>query len=56
MTLLLDEPGGDTWEADLLQELRTSLARRATELELPPVSLTLVPESEADAFDGLPTG
>ena len=51
VVLLLDEPRGDTWDVEAVQEIRGALARRATELALPPVSLTLVPESEAAAVE-----
>lgn len=44
--LLLADPQGDTWDIDAVSELRDSLGRVATELELPYVSLTLVGESE----------
>jgi hypothetical protein len=47
--LLLSDPAGDTWDVDRIRELRLALGRKATELELPPVSLTLVAESEAEA-------
>jgi hypothetical protein len=56
LVLLLNEPSGDTWEVKLVQELRTLLARKATELRLPPVSLTLVPESEAEVLEGFAAG
>ena len=49
--LLLDEPHDDTWNVESIQELRTRLAHKATDLQLPPVSLTLVPESEAEAVE-----
>lgn len=49
--LLLDEPRDDTWDIALIQELRKALAHKATELGLPPVSLTLVPESEAEVVE-----
>jgi hypothetical protein len=51
VALLVDEPGSDTWDVEVVQELRTILARKATELDLPPLSLTLVPESEADLVE-----
>jgi hypothetical protein len=44
--LLLADPQDDTWDVDRVRELRRSLGQLATELELPPVSLTLVAESE----------
>lgn len=49
--LLLVDPPGDTWEVDDIRELRQTLGRKATDLELPPVTLTLVAESERDAID-----
>jgi len=51
VALLLTEPHGDTWEVDDIIEMRQALRRRATELSLPPVTLTLVAESERDAID-----
>ncbi|MCA1703506.1 MAG: hypothetical protein LC808_09715, partial [Actinobacteria bacterium] len=51
VVLLVDEPQGDTWDVGVIQDLRTSLARKATELRLPPPSLTLVPESEAEVVE-----
>jgi hypothetical protein len=47
VTLLVDDPQGDTWEVSVVRELRKTLGRRATDLGLPPVSLTLVPKREA---------
>jgi hypothetical protein len=52
VVLLLSDPSGDTWDVDTVRALRQALGRRATELELPAVSVTLVPESEAEAFTG----
>lgn len=49
--LLLQDPSGDTWEVDHISELRQALGRKATDLELPPVTLTLVAESEREAID-----
>jgi hypothetical protein len=48
VVLLLNDPSGDTWDVGGVRELRHALGRKATELELPAVSVTLVPESEAD--------
>lgn len=53
VALLLDDPAGDTWDVDQVQELRTALGRKATELGLPPVSVTLVPESEVGLVEAL---
>lgn len=47
--LLLTDPAGDTWDVERVSKLREALGRKATELRLPPVSLTLVAESEAEA-------
>lgn len=51
IVLLLDDPDDDTWDVDAVRALREGLGRKATDLDLPPVSLTLVPESEAEAVD-----
>lgn len=48
VTLLVTDPTSDTWNIDEVRELRQALGRKATELGLPAVSLTLVPSSEAD--------
>lgn len=50
-TLLVSDPNGATWDVEGVRELRQALGRKATELELPPVSLTLVPESEAELVE-----
>ena len=53
--LLVSDPRDDTWEVDLVSQLRAALGRKSTELGLPPVSLTLLAESDAegvDAFSG----
>ncbi len=47
--LLLSDPPDDTWEVDRIRELRLALGRKATQLGLPPVTLTLVAEGEAEA-------
>jgi len=49
--LLLSDPRDDTWDVDRIRELRLALGRKATELGLPPVTLTLVAESEAEAAE-----
>lgn len=49
--LLLTDPVTDTWDIDGIRELRVVLGREATNLGLPPVSLTLVAESDAEASD-----
>jgi len=51
VALLLDEPAGDTWDVDRVRGLRQALGRKATELGLPPVTLTLVPRSEAELVE-----
>jgi hypothetical protein len=51
IVLLLAEPSGDTWDIERVRELRHALGRKATELGLPSVSITLVPESEAELLD-----
>jgi len=51
VVLLLDDPAGETWDVDRVHELRTALGRKATELGLPPVSVTLVPQSEAELVE-----
>lgn len=47
--LLVDDPAEQTWDLDSVTHLRLALARYATELGLPPVSVSLVPKSEADS-------
>ncbi len=47
--LLLSDPAEDTWEVDRISDLRLALGRKATELGLPPVTLTLIAESEPEA-------
>jgi len=49
--LLLSDPEEETWDVDRVRELRVALGRKATELGLPPVSMTLVAESDAEAVD-----
>ncbi|MGH2957473.1 MAG: hypothetical protein ACRDL6_10810 [Solirubrobacterales bacterium] len=51
--LLLRDPDNDTWDVERVSELRQSLGRKATELDLPPVTLTLVAESERKDVDVL---
>lgn len=51
VTVLLTEPSGDTWDVDDIRALRHALGRRAAELSLPRVTLTLVAESEREAID-----
>ena len=49
ITLLVNDPGlgEETWNFDSVRELKRELARKATELDLPSTSVTLVPKSEA---------
>lgn len=49
--LLLTDPTGDTWDLDEIDRLRDDLARRAAELQLPSVTITLVAESEPEATE-----
>lgn len=49
--LLVSDPSGDTWDVDRVRDLRLTLGRKATELDLPPVSLTLIAESEIEAAE-----
>jgi hypothetical protein len=51
VTLLLDDPVGDTWDAPEIRRLRRSLGRKATDLQLPAVSVTLVPASESELVE-----
>jgi DNA-binding transcriptional ArsR family regulator len=51
LLLLVDDPRGPTWDLDAVSDLRKRLGKRATELGLPAVSISLVPESERDAAD-----
>ena len=53
VALLLPDPPGDTWDVDAVRALRQALGRKATELGLPAVSMTLVPQSEAELLDSL---
>ncbi len=49
--LLVSDPSDDTWDLDRVRDLRMTLGRKATELDLPPVSLTLIAESEIEAAE-----
>ncbi len=51
VTLLVSDPTADTWDVRRVRDLRHALGHRAAELGLPPVSLTLVPESEAQVVE-----
>lgn len=49
--LLVDSPRGPTWDLDAVSKLRESLSRKATELNLPAISVSLVPENDRDAAE-----
>lgn len=49
--LLLSDPVDETWDIDRLRELRVTLGRKAVELGMPAVSLTLVAESDPEAAE-----
>lgn len=49
--LLVDDPREETWDLDAVVALRRALARRAVELGLPTVSVSLVPESDRDSVE-----
>jgi hypothetical protein len=49
LALLLSDPLGETWDLDRVNRMRDELGRKATEVGLPPVTLTLVAESEPEA-------
>lgn len=51
LLLLVDDPNGPTWDLAAVQELRERISRKAAELKLPAVSISLVPESDRDAAD-----
>jgi uncharacterized protein (DUF2126 family) len=51
VSLLVDDPSGDTWEVSAIRDLREILGRKATELGLPLVSVTLIPKSEAETVE-----
>jgi len=51
MMLVLKDPDGDTWGVEPLRELRTVLGRKAVELGLSGVSLTLLDESGPEAAE-----
>lgn len=51
VTLLMPNPDGDTWDLDHIRELRRVLGRASVDLGLPPVTLTLIAESEPEAAD-----
>ena len=51
VTLLVTDPTAETWDVGRVRELRHALGHRAVELGLPAVSLTLVPESEAEVVE-----
>jgi hypothetical protein len=47
--LLLTDPDGDTWDLDRADELEQALRRKATELDLPFASFTMIAERESSA-------
>lgn len=47
LALLLDDPVGETWEFAALRAFERQVRVKAVELELPWVSMTYVPVSEA---------
>jgi DNA-binding transcriptional ArsR family regulator len=47
--LLVEDPSGPTWDLPVVSELRRALARKAVELGLPAISISLVPVSDRDA-------
>lgn len=49
--LLLSDPTGETWDLERVRDLRASLGRRAMELGLPPISMTLVAEGDPEAAE-----
>jgi hypothetical protein len=53
ITLLVNDPsaGEETWDFDAVRELKRELARKATELDLPSTSVTLVPDSEGELVE-----
>ena len=51
VTLLVTDPTTETWDVGRVRDLRHALGHRAAELGLPAVSLTLVPESEAEVVE-----
>ena len=55
VTLLVNDPAAETWDVTHVRELRHALGHRAAELSLPPVSVSLVPESEAEAVAAFAT-
>jgi deoxyribose-phosphate aldolase len=54
VVLVVDDPAGDTWDVEAVSALRQALGRRATELDLPVVSLTLIPNSDAALIEAVP--
>lgn len=50
--LLVEDPKKQTWDLESVTQLRMALARFATEIGLPPVSISLVPEAEAASVPG----
>lgn len=51
VTLLVNDPAAETWGLKQVWDLEEALARRAVALDLPWVSITLVPDSEAELVE-----
>jgi len=49
--LLVEDPPGETWELAKVGELRRAVRQKALQLDLPGVSVTLVPESEGELLE-----
>jgi DNA-binding transcriptional MerR regulator len=47
--LLMSDPDGDTWDLDPVIEMKRALRRKATELDLPFASFTMIAEREPSA-------
>jgi hypothetical protein len=49
LQLLMTDPDGDTWDLDPVIEMKRALRRKATELDLPFASFTMIAEREPSA-------
>jgi hypothetical protein len=47
--LLMSNPDGDTWDLDPVIEMKRALRRKATELDLPFASFTMIAQREPSA-------
>jgi len=47
--LLMSDPDGDTWDLDPVIDMKRALRRKATELDLPFASFTMIAEREPSA-------